>query len=107
MRIEAAGARGEFDAKQETLILGAEISESGERVLNPAMEATRVMSYAGGLGDGEAPTADGMSPGTQRDVDGGSLEAGVGADFAARGTFGTFGPSKPGATDVEAWVSWS
>ncbi|MEU4395389.1 helix-turn-helix transcriptional regulator [Kribbella sp. NPDC023855] len=52
-KIEAGGARVEFDAKQETLMLGAEISESGQRVIDSAIGgAIRVTSYEGGLVDG-------------------------------------------------------
>lgn len=35
-KIEAGGARVEFDAKQEALMLGVEIGESGERVIEAA-----------------------------------------------------------------------
>ncbi|MFG1626805.1 helix-turn-helix domain-containing protein [Kribbella sp. NPDC049227] len=55
LKIEAAGATVEFDAKQETLVLGAEVSESGERVVNSAIGVQRVTSYADGLVSGSTP----------------------------------------------------
>lgn len=52
-KIGAGGATVEFDAKQETVRLGAEISESGGRVVNSAIEVKRVTSYEHGLVAGE------------------------------------------------------
>jgi hypothetical protein len=48
-KIGAGGTTVEFDAKQETVRLGAEISESGERVINSAIEVKRVMIHEHGL----------------------------------------------------------
>jgi hypothetical protein len=52
LKIEAAGATVEFDATRETLMLGAEISESGGRIVNNAIEVTRVASYEQGPVEG-------------------------------------------------------
>jgi hypothetical protein len=69
LKIEAAGATVEFDATRETLMLGAEISESGGRVINSAIEVTRVAGYERGL-------IEGMTDGNRAELHSGRPAAG-------------------------------
>jgi len=73
LRIEAAGAKVEFDMTQETLLLGEEISASGERVVATATATTRVSSgtdhqSTNGQADGRTtPTTNDLTPSEHRE----------------------------------------